>query len=116
MSSNEDQHGLNRIRSMRRRRNIKRGAIALICTAFLVVAFVVFTSVASSKSFARGNQTVWDNNYTFDKAIINTFDGKIEVKVRSWNEWDDSHTMQIITKDGEVYYTSSENVVLKKSK
>lgn len=53
------------------------------------------------------NYTLIDTNYKFDRAIIELADGEvIEVEVASWTDYD-GEQIQITTKDGTTYLTSS---------
>lgn len=54
-----------------------------------------------------GNQTFWDTNYTYDRAIIKLAnDEVIEVEVKEWCDFE-GEQLQIITPDGTVYLTNS---------
>ena len=50
-------------------------------------------------------------NYNFNYAIINTFNGTVEGKVSSWRDFDDGDKLQV-TIDGVTYLTSATNVIL----
>ena len=60
------------------------------------------------------NKTMFDTEYTFDKAVINLGDKTITVSVDKWNDYD-GEQLQIITKDGTVILTSSYNCILLKT-
>ena len=58
-----------------------------------------------------GNRQILDTAWNFDKAIIIIGDEKIEVEVDSWKDYEDT-TVQIKTKDGNVYLTDIKNVLM----
>lgn len=60
------------------------------------------------------NKTMFDTEYTFDKAVINLGDKTIVVDVDKWNDYD-GEQLQIITDDGTVILTSSYNCILLKT-
>lgn len=82
----------------------------------LIVAATLFligcTDFNTETASAFGNQGWFDTTYTFDKAIINTFDGTIYVDVDKWNEYEGSDAIQILAEDGTTYYTLLNNVIL----
>lgn len=88
-----------------------------LIAGLLVSVTLLTTSLASHTEVkAWGNQSWYDTDYTFNKAIINTFDGKKEVTVKEWDDFEDGVNIQIVATDGTVYYTNSENCVLIYSK
>ena len=93
-------------------RNILINGLLVAATVFLIGCVSGNTETAS----AFGNQAFFDINYTFEKAYINGIDlmnnTPVEVKVKSWQEYEGSDAIQIIAEDGTVYYTSLHNVVL----
>ena len=91
-------------------RNILINGLLVAATVFLIGCVSGNTETAS----AFGNQAWFDVTYTFNKAYINGIDNDnpIKVKVKSWQEYEGSDAIQIITEDGTVYYTSLHNVVL----
>ena len=93
-------------------RNILINGLLVAATVFLFGCVNVNTDTVS----AYGNQSWFDFNYTFEKAYINGIDRMnnvpVEVKVKSWQEYEGSDAIQIIAEDGTVYYTSLHNVVL----
>ena len=93
-------------------RNILINGLLVAATVFLFGCVDVNTDTVSAYGF--GNQSLFDVNYTFEKAYINGIDNDlpIEVKVQSWQEYEGSDAIQIIAEDGAVYYTSLHNVVL----
>lgn len=58
------------------------------------------------------NKQVIDTSYTFNRAIINTGNEIIEVKVKSWKDFDDGDQIQIKAEDGTTYLVHSSNVTL----
>ena len=60
------------------------------------------------------NKTMFDTEYTFDKAVINLGDKTITVNVDKWTDYE-GEQLQIITKDGTVILTSSYNCILLKT-
>lgn len=60
---------------------------------------------------ACGNQTMFDTQYTFEKAKIDFGGEVIEVNVKQWNDYDDG-SVQIIATDGRIYLTDYINVLL----
>lgn len=57
------------------------------------------------------NKQLLDTNYSFKRAKIIIGDEVIEVKVKSWNDYDDT-SIQITDENGTVYLTDIKNVVL----
>lgn len=55
------------------------------------------------------NQQIIDLNYSFKYATIEGI-GKIEIS--SWRDYENSDKMQVTGKDGTVYLTHSNNVIL----
>lgn len=74
----------------------------------VVVLFASFISIVCT---GCGNQQIFDLQYTFNKAIINTGAEIITVDVAKWNDYE-GEQIQIITPDGTVYLTSSFNCTL----
>lgn len=86
----------------------------------LLVALTVFIMGCANQNTetvsAFGNQGWFDTTYTFDEAIINEFDEVKHVEVKEWMEYTDSDAIQIVDTDGNVYYTTLQNCVLKAKK
>lgn len=67
--------------------------------------------------YAR-NKDMWDTNYTFDAAICySDFDGDgvgewKTFEINSWTDYSDGDSIQIKTKDGDVYLFHSSNCTL----
>ena len=54
-----------------------------------------------------GNKDMLDFNYTYDRAIIQLVNGEVvEVEIDKWTDYD-GEQLQIISKDGTIYLTSS---------
>lgn len=58
------------------------------------------------------NKTMFDTNYTFDKAIIQKGDKEIIVDIESWTDYDDGEQLQLELTDGSVILVSSYNTIL----
>jgi uncharacterized lipoprotein NlpE involved in copper resistance len=76
-----------------------------------LIAILLLTTLGLS---GCGNKQIIDTNYIFNKAIIKLGDECITVDVEKWNDYQDSDSIQIISKDGNAYYTHISNVVLMK--
>ncbi len=73
---------------------------------FGMIAVILITSLTSC------NKQIIDTNYTFNRAIINTGNEVIEVKVKSWTDYEDGDQIQIKAEDGTVYLVHSSNITL----
>lgn len=88
-------------------------------TFLVVMAIAVVASVAGGYCSTNHVQAAVSNklhseigtNY-FDKALINTPKGAIEVDVKKWNDYSESDAIFIIAKDGTTYYTNIRDCVL----
>lgn len=78
---------------------------------FIILAFFIFGIYRFVYSRIVGNKTAIDMNYTFKKAIVCIADKKIELKVKSWKDYD-GEQLQIVTEDGKVYLVSTFNTIL----
>lgn len=78
-----------------------RFSVCLLLVFFLVV--VLLTGC---------NKQIFDTNYKFNYAIINTFDGVVEGEISTWRDYDDCDMVQVTFSDGTVYYTHGSNVIL----
>ena len=59
------------------------------------------------------NVGIIDTTYSYDYALVELPGGKVEkVEVDMWYEYENSEMIQIQAKDGTIYYTHAENVVL----
>lgn len=76
----------------------------------IAVIIVAITAI----SLTSCNQQIIDTSYTFNKAYITVGSSTITVDVKTWNDYDDSDMVQVITKDGTVYYSHSSNIILVK--
>ena len=67
--------------------------------------------------YAR-NKDMWDTNYTFDAAICHSdFDGDgvgewKTFEINNWTDYSDGDSIQIKTKDGDVYLFHASNCTL----
>jgi hypothetical protein len=77
--------------------------------AFIIAVMSVFIIVAGMSGC---NKQIIDTNYTFNRAIINTGSEVIEVKVKSWKDFEDGDQIQIKAEDGTTYLVHSSNVTL----
>ena len=86
----------------------------------LLVALTVFIMGCANQNTetvsAYGNKGWWDTTYTFEEAVINEFDGVKHVEVKEWYEYEGSDAVQIVDTNGNVYYTTLHNCVLKAKK
>lgn len=78
----------------------------------LGLCLIVFGIVAVSCDFGNGNKDMHDTENKFEKAIIITGNETTVVDVKEWCDYNDSDQIQIKTKDGTVYFGSSNNIVL----
>lgn len=78
----------------------------------LVLCLIAFGIVVVSCDFGNGNKDMNDTEYTFEKAIIITGNETTVVDVKEWCDYQDSDQVQIKTKDGTVYFGSSNNIIL----
>lgn len=69
------------------------------------IALIIFGSVMLSGC----NKQIIDLDYSFNYAVI---EGVGEVKVKSWNDYENSDMIQVTDTDGSVYLTHSSNVAL----
>ena len=74
----------------------------LVLFVLILLMFLILTSC---------NVQVIDTQFTFNYAIINTFDGRIEGEVTSWRDYKNGDQLQV-TVDGVTYLTHSSNVIL----
>lgn len=58
-----------------------------------------------------GNRQIIDTSWNYNRAIITLGEEIIEVEVSSWKDFDDT-SIQIKSKDGQVYLTDIKNVLL----
>lgn len=76
---------------------------------------IIIASILSTLLLTSCNQQIFDTTYKFDKAFIKISDEQtIEVDVKTWGDYENSDTIQIIDTDGNVYLTHYSNVVLVK--
>ena len=58
------------------------------------------------------NKSVFDTEYSFERAIVYIGGEWKEVEVKKWTDFDDGDQIQIETKDGYVYLVHSTNITL----
>ena len=76
---------------------------------FLTVALLLMLCLTGC------NYDMIDTTFTYDKAIIDLNNGNIvEVDVKQWKDYD-GEQIQIVSKDGTIYLTSSFNCTLIKN-
>lgn len=80
------------------KKQIKISILAFCCAAIALIA----TSC---------NRTVFDTQYTFDKAIIQRVGGEQVVDIKSWCDYE-GEQIQLELKDGSVIIVSSYNTIL----
>ena len=77
----------------------------------------VFIAMVMISLYAR-NKDMWDTNYTFDAAICySDFDGDgvgewKTFEINDWTDYSDGDSIQIKTKDGDVYLFHASNCTL----
>jgi hypothetical protein len=77
----------------------------------------VLIAMAMISLYAR-NKDMWDTNYTFDAAICySDFDGDgvgewETFEINNWTDYSDGDSIQIKTKDGDVYLFHASNCTL----
>ena len=77
----------------------------------------VLIAMAMISLYAR-NKDMWDTNYTFDAAICySDFDGDgvgewKTFEINNWTDYSDGDSIQIETKDGDVYLFHASNCTL----
>ena len=78
--------------------------------AILLVIFIGYQLV----TMINGNRGIgWDLNNKFDQAII-MMDGDVyyDISIKSWRDFENSDTIQIMDMNGTVYLTHYSNVIL----
>ena len=79
---------------------------------FICILLVMALTCAACFALAGCNRQIIDTTWSFERAIIFLPDGeKIEGKVNSWGNYDNSNMIQVSV-DGKMYLTHSSNVVL----
>lgn len=88
------------------------GCASAVVIALIFIAFCCFGGFSCWNKYVHGNKQFVDMKQNFSTAYIK-MDGKTEkVAVKCWNDYDKSDTIQVVAKDGKVYYTHSVNVIL----
>lgn len=78
----------------------------IIATLLIVITFALGLCSCGM------NVDMIDTEYEFNTAYINMEDGQMKVDVKKWS-YDDS-TFTVIAKDGKVYCSSKNNIILVK--
>ena len=109
------------------------GMIILIIVMFIVGSVYIYRSetigVVRMKKFIKiiilvflmmfiltgCNKQIIDTSFTYNKAIINTGNEILTIKIKKWNDYE-GEQIQIVSEDGTVYLVSSYNTVLIKEK
>ena len=90
--------------------------ISIIIAVILVLAIIFGISyvVRGGKNILfGGNRQVFDTKYAFHWAIIELGNGEIlEGAVKSWNDYDESDTVQVVMENGIVILTHYSKVLL----
>ena len=85
-------------------KTVIRAIAMVVVILFLLAMGIVFAGC--------GNMSVMDTVWSFERAIIFLPDGeKLEGKVTSWTDYENSDMIQV-TIDGKTYLTHSSNVVM----
>lgn len=83
-----------------------------IILGFMAAATIFMVACSdTSTSQVWGNKMWYDTDY-FDTAIIDLHNEVITVEIESWTDFEDGEQLQIKSKDGTVYLTSSYNCTL----
>lgn len=85
--------------------------IFVVMVILIIVGMFGFAIFKGIYARTVGNKISVDMNYTFKKAIVYLNNEKIELNVKSWNDYD-GEQIQIVTEDGKVYLTSTFNTIL----
>lgn len=85
---------------------IKKG-VAALCVVVLVVIVLSFT-------VSCGNYSMIDTKFSYTHAYIKVGDEWIKVEVDSWRDYSDGDQLQVVDTDGNVWLSSSNNIVLVK--
>lgn len=75
-----------------------------------IVAILIVTMFALT---ACGNRDMFDTVYTYNYAIVDCLDGRVEkIGIKQWRDYEDGEQIQITAKDGTVYLVNSVNCIL----
>ena len=75
---------------------------------YLLLAALLFFVMTTSF-----NKQIFDFKFHFHTAMIRMPDGEVlEVKVRKWNDYENSDQIQVISEDGKTYLVHSANIIL----
>lgn len=73
----------------------------------------IIIAILSALLLTSCNQAIFDTTYKFDRAIIKISEEQtIEIQVKTWQDYENSDTVQIMDINGKVYLTHYSNVVL----
>jgi len=90
--------------------------ISIIIAVLLILAIIFGISYAvrgSKNILFGGNRQVFDTKYAFHWAIIELGNGELlEGAVKSWNDYDESDTVQVVMENGIVILTHYSKVLL----
>lgn len=90
--------------------------LAFVLITIVVIAIllgIAYGVRAAQNIFFNGNKQVIDTNYNFQWVIIERGNGDIiEGAIKSWNDYSDCDTVQIIMEDGTVILTHYSKILL----
>lgn len=72
---------------------------------------IILITLITTLTLTACNKTMFDTNYTFDKAIIQKGDKEIIVDIESWKDYD-GEQLQLELTDGSIILVSSYNTIL----
>ncbi|MBR5297009.1 MAG: hypothetical protein IKU29_03965 [Parabacteroides sp.] len=78
----------------------------------LMLCFLIFLIIGIKCDFIPVNKNTHDTENKFEKAIIIKGNEATIVDVKEWRDYQDSDHIQIKTKDGTVYFGSSNEIIL----
>lgn len=85
----------------------------IVCICF-IVGLVGIGGIFATK-FVLGNRQLLDFNQHFNVAYISCPDGtNARVEIKTWKDWENSDSIQVVSVDGKPYYTHLSRVVLTK--
>lgn len=86
--------------------------LSLMILGLCLIAFGIVAVACDFGNGNKGNKDMNDTEFTFEKAIIITGNETTVVDVKEWRDYKGSDQVQIKTKDGTVYFGSSNNIIL----
>lgn len=78
----------------------------LVTKILLIISLVI-----SVFALSACNMDIIDTNYTFDKCITYIGGEKLEIEIKTWQDYD-GEQIQIEAKDGTIYLLSMNNTIL----